>query len=111
MMGPVWDDENIEHLAKHGVDPDEANEVLADMQPPFPQALENGKLLAWGQTLEGRFLQIIFVHRTVQSLDWELLNWEDRMALQDYDGVEVLYVIHARDLTPDEKRQLRRRKR
>ncbi len=108
-MEPVWDKVSREHIAKHRVQAHEVEFVLSGLQPPFPQDIGNGKYLVQGQTDEGRFLQVIYVYRPVQTLDWTAMEWEDRLALADVEENEVVYVVHARDLTEREKRALRRR--
>lgn len=84
-----WNEWNVEHIARHGVDPDEAERVVRDAIRPFPRRIQDDKWLVWGRGHGGRFLQVIFV-------------------LDDDDRV---YIIHARPLTDREKRRLRRRER
>ena len=81
-----WDDVNLEHLAPHQVDPDEAEAVLDNK--PFILRTEDGKYLAYGQTDEGRYLLVVFLRKP-----------ENRIR-----------VMTARDLSDDEKRRYRRRK-
>lgn len=83
-----WNQWNVEHLAEHGVDPDEAEAVVREATRPFPRRIGEDKLLAWGPGRGGRLLQVIFV--------------------MDDDG--TAFVIHGRELTKREK-GLRRRKR
>ena len=82
-----WNQWNIEHLAEHSVDPDEAEEVVRTAKRPYPRRIGEDKLLVWGRGRGGRLLQIIFV--------------------MDEDG--TAFVIHGRELTKREK-GLRRRK-
>jgi uncharacterized DUF497 family protein len=84
-----WIEWNIEHLALHGVDPEEAEEVVRAASAPYPKRIADHKLLVWGAGRGGRLLQVIFV------LD------EDQTA----------FVIHARQLTNREKSILRRKRR
>lgn len=84
-----WNDWNVDHIARHGVDPDEAESVIRNAEPPYPLHREDGKWLVWGRGRGGRCLQVVFV-------------------LDDDDSV---YVIHARPLTDREKRRRRRRRR
>ena len=84
-----WNRWNREHIARHGVSPPEACEVLADARRSYPMRRADDKWLVWGRTLGGRLLQIVFV-------------------LGDDDTV---FVIHARPLTPNEKRLFRRQQR
>ena len=84
-----WNQWNLEHLSKHGVDPEEAEEVVRESVDPFPRRIDDEKLLAWGPGRGGRLLQVIFV--------------------LDDDG--TAFVIHGRELTNREKRLHRRRTR
>jgi uncharacterized DUF497 family protein len=81
-----WNDWNVEHIGRHGVTVEEAEYVVEHPERGSPTA-SGKKFLAWGQTAEGRYLLVIYV----------------------YSPVEVIFVIHARDLTDSEKRRLRRR--
>jgi len=83
-----WNQWNIEHLSSHGVDPDEAEEVVQAARNPFPRRIGDDKLLVWGPGRGGRLLQIIFV--------------------VDDDG--TAFVIHGRELTNREKRSYRRKR-
>src|SRR5687768_7348039 len=105
----LWDRRSRDHIAKHGVTPHEVDDLLAGHRPPFPQDIGDGKYLAQGATQQGRFLQVIFVYRAIETLDWPMLDWEDRLQLLEEEDEEVVYVIHARELTDAEKRKLRRR--
>ena len=44
-----WNQWNIEHLAKHSVDPDEAEEVVRTAKRPYPRRIGEEKLLVWGR--------------------------------------------------------------
>jgi hypothetical protein len=83
-----WIEWNIEHLAKHGIAPEEAEEVLRSATVPYPRRIGGQKLAVWGTGLGGRLLQVILV--------------------LDKDG--TAFVIHARELTGREKRIHRRRR-
>ena len=82
-----WNQWNIEHLAKHGVEPEEAEEVVENAERPYPRRIPDDKLLVWGPGRGGRLLQVIFV--------------------VDDDG--TAFVIHGRELTNREKGLHRRR--
>jgi len=84
-----WNRWNIEHLAAHGVDPEEAEEVIRAALRPYPRRIGEDKLLVWGPGRGGRLLQAVFV--------------------LDDDG--TAFVIHARELTGGERRLLRRKRR
>ncbi len=84
-----WNDWNVEHIAGHGVDPDEAEAVVRNAVRPFPRKSEDDKWLAWGRGRGGRWLQVVFV----------------------LDDDSTVFVIHARPLTDREKRRLRKKSR
>jgi len=84
-----WNQWNIEHLARHGVDPEEAEEVVTASKRPYPRWIGENKLLVWGPGRGGRLLQVIFV--------------------VDDDG--TAFVIHGRELTKREKGLHRRKRR
>ena len=83
-----WNEWNREHIAIHGVEPEEAEYVVNQASRPYPEQTGNGKWRVRGQTAQGRYVQVVFI-------------------IED----ELYYVIHARGLTDKEKRQLRRRRR
>ena len=66
---------------------EEAEMVVRNARPPFPEEIEDERLIVKGRGIGGRFLQVIY--------------------LLDEDG--TAFVIHARPLTEREKKQLRRR--
>ena len=72
-----WNDWNLEHAAKHGVEPWEAEHVVRNARPPYPQEREDKKWLVIGRGSGGRFLQVVFI----------------------VDDDDTIYVIHARPLT------------
>jgi uncharacterized DUF497 family protein len=81
-----WNEWNEEHVASHGVLPEEAEAVVESARRPFPRKIDDDKWLVWGRGTGGRLLQVIF-----------LVEAEDSV-----------YVIHARPLTDREKRRWRR---
>jgi uncharacterized protein len=82
-----WNNWNEEHIAAHGVDPDEAEQVVLDACSPFPLMQDDDKYLVWGPTEPGRLLQVVFV----------------------IDPDATVFVIHARPLTEKEKARYRRK--
>jgi uncharacterized DUF497 family protein len=82
-----WNSWNIDHLADHGVLPAEAEWVATHARAPFPERREKGKWMVKGTTQSGRFIQVVLV----------------------FEPDEVVFVIHARQLTEHEKHQVRRR--
>ena len=85
----VWTHENIEHIAKHGILPHEAEYVVETARAPFPQLAGEEKRLVVGQLMDGRYMQVVYVPS--RSLPG------------------AVYVIHARPLTDTEKHRFRRR--
>jgi len=81
-----WNDWNVQHIAEHGVDPDEAEEVIETASSPYPRIHGDGRWLVWGRGRGGRLLQAVFV----------------------VDEDDSVFVIHARELTGKEKRRYRR---
>mgnify|MGYP001773206697 CR=1 FL=1 len=79
-----WDETNRRHLTRHRVDPEEAEEVFVGRV--YLRRTHSGRYLAYGKTLDGRYLLVVF----------ELRGTTAR-------------VVTARDMTPKEKRLYRRR--
>ena len=83
-----WNDWNEDHIGQHGVLPQEAEFVVDNAMPPYPESVGGGKWLVRGQAPDGRYIQVVFVIEE-----------------------DCYYVLHARGLTDKEKRLLRRRRR
>ena len=83
-----WNEWNEDHIGRHGVLPEEAEYLVNNAMPPYPENVGYGKWLVRGQAPDGRYIQVVFV-------------------IED----DCYYVIHPRGLTDTEKRQLRRRRR
>ena len=83
-----WNEWNEEHIGRHEVDAEEAENVVASARSPYPLVQGDDRYLVWGQTTAGRFLQIVFV----------------------IDPDDTIFVIHARELTEREKKRFRRRR-
>jgi len=81
-----WNDQNVEHIAGNGVDPEEAEQVVENGEPPWPRYRGDGRYLVWGRGRGDRLLQVVFV----------------------LDPDDAIYIIHARPLTEREKRRYRR---
>jgi uncharacterized DUF497 family protein len=81
-----WNEWNIEHVARHGVTPEAAEEVVQAATSPYPRRIADDKLLVWAASQQGELLQVIFV--------------------LDEDG--SIFVLHARPLTERERRRYRR---
>ena len=85
-----WNDWNLDHAAKHGVDvPREAEMVVEGARAPYPEDIGDGKWVVISRGIGGRLVQVMYI--------------------VDPDG--TLYVIHARPLNEREKRRYRRRTR
>lgn len=80
-----WDDENIDHIARHSVSPEEAEEVFSGR---WKNRKSRGRLYtAFGQTFAGRYLLVVFA----------------------YKGQGLARVVTARDMTDSEHRFYRRK--
>lgn len=55
----VWDAENIEHVARHGVSPQEVEEVLAAEDSVIVPA-RGGRISAYGVSVAGRVVRVIY---------------------------------------------------
>ena len=94
-----WDTKNTDHIARHGVEPREAEQIVTRAMPPFPKEGGDDKLVVWGGTEGGRYLQVIFVPKDPEEVAAESLTVEDRAALSDGAELQVIRVIHAMDLS------------
>ena len=91
--------------------PEEAEFVVENVRPPFPQHIGDGKRRVWGATAAGRLLQVIYVLKRHDEVAYDSVASLDWLKLQASPMAEIVLVIHAMDLTDDMKRQLRRRRR
>ena len=82
-----WIDWNRNHVDEHGVAPEDAEMIVRDARPPFPQQIGDDKLLVMGRGRGGRFLQVIYL----------------------LDPDDTVFIIHARPMSEREKRRYRRR--
>jgi uncharacterized DUF497 family protein len=105
----AWDDSNTDHISKHYVTPREAEFVIESVGAPWPEQKGNDKLLVWGPTETGRLLQVIFVTRSPEDVEFDALTISQWADLTEND--RIVYVIHAMDLTPTMKRLYRKRRR
>jgi hypothetical protein len=104
----AWDHYNLDYIDKHGVSKEEAREVVEGACPPFPRPHGGEKLQVDGPTRSGRWLQVIYVLWNVDTISPDMIDPEDRLGLGD--AHEIAYVIHARDLTENERRSARKRR-
>ncbi len=59
----VWDDEpggNVEHVAEHGLTPDEVDEVLLDDSLPTAYSASSNRPCKFGQTSTGKYIIVIW---------------------------------------------------
>jgi hypothetical protein len=54
-----WLDETIEHLAEHGVEPVEFEEVVS-APDTIGESRSSGRPCCWGETSDGRYLFCVF---------------------------------------------------
>ena len=80
-----WDEWNINHIAQHDVDTYEVEEVFEHFH--IIRKTRQGRRIAYGQTLDGRYLFVVFVYQDSR-----------------------IYPITARDMSIQEKRFYRRRR-
>ena len=83
-----WIEWNLDKITLHNVSRPEAEYVVSHPLRGYPR-LAHEKRQTWGKTAAGEYLQVVYV-----------IEPDDRV-----------FVIHARPLTENEKRQARRRRR
>lgn len=87
IRGFLWDDENVAHVGRHQVSPDEVEEALTET--PVILRGPDGRSLAYGRTVNGRLLFAVYVQRPGGRFR----------------------VLTAREMTDKEKRFYRKRRR
>jgi hypothetical protein len=103
-----WGPANVEHIAKHGVAPAEAQYVATHARKPFPRYVGDGKWQVWGRTMDGRYLQVIYVYPDDEDVDIDSLSVTDLLAFSAGEA-QVVYVIHAMELDDEQKAFVRKR--
>jgi hypothetical protein len=103
-----WDEDNVGHIAEHGIGPDETEYVVEHASPPFPRAAGDGKFIVWGRTQDGSQLQVGFVYLPDERVEIPRLKVADILEFQE--NAKVLYVFHAMPMTAAQKRQYRKLK-
>jgi len=83
----VWDDNRLEHIARHGVDVDEVSDVCDNPRHLAHREGQN-RFRLYGQTLNGRYLFVV---------------------LEQIENT-IFKIITARDMTNAEKQNFRRLK-
>jgi hypothetical protein len=61
IRGFIWDDENVAHIGRHQVSPDEVEEALTGS--PVILRGPDGRYLVYGRTAAGRLLFAVYVQR------------------------------------------------
>ena len=79
-----WDDpddqgSNTAHVAEHGLTSEEVDFVLRDSATVFDVSDSSGRLIAFGTTLSGRFIAVVF----------EVLNVADPLIIRPITAYEV----------------------
>ena len=87
IRGFIWDDENVVHLTRHAVSPEEVQEVL--VAEPLVLRGPDDRYLAYGRTENGRWVFAVYVIRPQGRIR----------------------VLTARDMTEGERRLYRRKRR
>lgn len=55
-----WDDDNVEHIARHGVSPDEVESAAFDDEPWVKKG-RGGTRYLLGYTVAGRYLFVVYI--------------------------------------------------
>ena len=84
----TWNQETVDHIANHGVSPEEVEQVLFnDEDVPIIMRGKENKYLTYGETDSGRLLLVVWVWRHKKTR-----------------------IVTARDMTKKEKQFYRKRK-
>ena len=87
ISGFEWDDGNLLHLALgHGIEPEEAEEVFAGA--PLFRKTRKGHYAAFGRTLSGRLLVVVFEMKA-RGMVRVITGW-------DMDAAEKRYYVRHR---------------
>ncbi len=71
-----WDDNNIEHIARHSVFPDEVEDVAFDDDPWIRKGRKGARYML-GYTVAGRYLFVVYalkgkgIARVITSMDMD----------------------------------------
>jgi hypothetical protein len=55
----LWDDDRIDHLAQHGVDPEDF-EAIVQQPDRYGVSRTSGRPVAYGFTADGRYLKCVY---------------------------------------------------
>lgn len=84
-----WDEANVEHIARHGVTPEEAEEAYLDENRRYlsiPRTFREARRALLGKTEDGRILFLVYTLR-----------------------LGYIRILSTRDATAPEKRQYRKK--
>lgn len=95
-----------EHAARHGVSREDAEHVVRNAEPPYPEDIGEGKYRVWGRTSAGEYIQVIFAIRELAEVDYTQLTPPMLAAIWDDDAIFIA-IIHAMPMTDDMKRRHR----
>lgn len=70
---------NTAHVAEHGLTPDEVDAALFDKHTTFDLSDSSGRPIAFGLTMTGRFIAIVF----------EVLNLADPLVIRPITAYDV----------------------
>ena len=59
----IWDDSpggNVEHVADHGLTPEEVEDVLQDLSNPVVRSRSTNQPMVFGQRPGGRYIAVVF---------------------------------------------------
>ena len=104
----AWDDWNTKHVRKHGSNRADTEYVVRNARNPFPREIGDDKYLVWGRTRSGRYLQVIFVIKLPEDLEFESLSMLDWTAIIDSGAAAAVYVCHAMPMSARQIRQYRK---
>ena len=86
---------------------DDAEYVVRNAEPPFPEDIGEGKFRVWGRTRSGEYLQVVFAIKELEEIELEQLTLPMLAALWDDDGLFIV-IIHAMRMTDEMKRRYRK---
>ena len=81
-----WNVWNLEHATQHGVQPEEAEQVVRSARRPYPRLQSRDRWVVIGRGTGGRFVQVVYI--------------------ADPDG--TFFIIHAMPLGGRRRRRKRR---
>ncbi|HSZ55529.1 MAG TPA: hypothetical protein VK797_07715 [Tepidisphaeraceae bacterium] len=106
MLFFLWNDQLEEHAERHGVMRADAELVVRNARDPYPEPIGDDKYRVWGRTRAGQFVQVIFVWKELDAIEWRQFTLPMLAAVWDDDAIFVV-VIHAMPMTAEMKRRYR----